>query len=312
MLQYALRRLLYSVPMLFGISSLVFILLNALPNDIAQRKAGDEATPELIAAIRADLGLDRPLMERYWEWISGVVTGDLGVSWHNGQSVISGITNTAPITLSMVLLSLLVALVIGVPIGVLAATRGGVTDRSLVGSSVLAMAVPNFWLALILVLVFALTLGWFPATGYVDLAASPVEWLRHLALPVAAVATVSIAAIARQTRSAMLENLGRDYVRTLRAAGVSERSVVYRHVLKNAAVPVLTTFGIQFVGLSGGSIIVEQVFAVPGLGQHTLTALSRSDVPVVLGILVLTAVAVVLINIAVDLLNAAVNPKVRL
>ncbi|MEQ3549081.1 ABC transporter permease [Pseudonocardia nematodicida] len=312
MIRYALRRLAYSVPMLFGLASLVFVLLNALPNDIAERRAGEEASPEAIAAIRADLGLDRPLTERYWEWVTAVLTGDFGVSWHNGQSVLTGIVQTAPITLSMVVLSLVVALVIGVPIGALAATRGGLADRGLVGATVVAMAVPNFWLALVLVLFFALSMGWFPATGYVDLSASPGEWLRHLVLPVAAVATVSISVIARQTRSAMLENLGRDYVRTLRAAGVDERSVVYKHVLKNAATPVLTTFGIQFVALSGGSIIVEQVFAVPGLGQHTLTALARGDVPVVLGILVLTAAAVVVINLAVDLMNAAVNPKVRL
>jgi len=311
-IRYAARRVLYSVPMLFGIASLVFVLLNALPNDIAERRAGDEASPEAIAAIRADLGLDRPLLERYAEWVGAVLTGDLGVSWHNGQSVLTGIVQTAPITLSMVVLSLVVALAIGVPIGVLAATRGGLVDRGLVGATVVAMAVPNFWLALLLVLLFGLSLGWFPATGYVDLAASPGQWLSHLVLPVAAVATVSISVIARQTRSAMLENLDRDYVRTLRAAGVGERSVVYRHALKNAATPVLTTFGIQFVALSGGSIIVEQVFAVPGLGQHTLTALARGDVPVVLGILVLTAAAVVVINLAVDLMNAAVNPRVRL
>ncbi|WP_224391068.1 ABC transporter permease [Pseudonocardia sp. ICBG1293] len=312
MIRYAVRRLLYSVPMLFGIASLVFVLLNALPNDIAERRAGDEASPEAIAAIRTELGLDRPLPERYGEWVAAVLSGDLGVSWHNGQSVLTGIVQTAPVALSMIVLSLVVALAVGVPIGVVAATRGGFVDRGLVGATVVAMAVPNFWLALLLVLLFGLSLGWLPATGYVDLADSPGRWLSHLVLPVVAVATVSISVIARQTRSAMVENLDRDYVRTLRAAGVSERSVVYRHALKNAATPVLTTFGIQFVALSGGSIIVEQVFAVPGLGQHTLTALARGDVPVVLGILVLTAAAVVLINLAVDLLNAAVNPKVRL
>ena len=311
MLLYALKRLAYSVPMLFGVSSLAFLLLNSLPSDIAQARAGEDATPETIAAIRASLGLDRPLIERYFDWLGALLQGDLGTSWHNGQSVLSGILASAPVTLSIVVLSLVLSLLIGVPIGVIAAVRGGRLDRVLVSSTVVALAIPNFWLALMLVLAFALTLSLLPATGYVPLDANPELWLQHLWLPVIAVATVAISSIARQTRSAMIENLGRDYVRTLRAAGIPERSVVYKHALKNSGVPILTTLGIQFVNLSGGSIIVEQVFAVPGLGQLTMTALARNDVPVVLGVLVVTAVAVVIINLAVDLLNSAVNPKVR-
>jgi peptide/nickel transport system permease protein len=225
--------------------------------------------------------------------------------------VLSGILASAPVTLSIVVLSLVLSLLVGVPIGVIAAVRGGRLDRALVSSTVVALAIPNFWLALMLVLAFALTISLLPATGYVPLDADPNLWLQHLWLPVIAVATVAISSIARQTRSAMIENLGRDYVRTLRAAGIPESSVVYKHALKNSGVPILTTLGIQFVNLSGGSIIVEQVFAVPGLGQLTMTALSRNDVPVVLGVLVVTAVAVVIINLAVDLLNSAVNPKVR-
>lgn len=309
MIRYAAKRLAYSIPMLFGVSTVTFLLLNLLPSDIAELKAGEDATPATIAAIRAELGLDRPVGERYLQWLGDAVRGDLGVSWHNGQAVLDGILASAPVTLSMVLLSLVLAVLAGVPIGVVAAVRGGLLDRFLVSSSVVALAIPNFWLGLMLVLVFGLTLGVLPATGYVPLASSPGEWLAHLVLPVVAVATVSVSAIARQTRSAMLENLDRDYVRTLRAAGVGEGSVVYRHALKNAGVPILTTLGIQFVNLSGGSIIVEQVFAVPGLGQYTMTALSRSDVPVVLGILVVTAAAVVVINLLVDLVNSAVNPK---
>ncbi len=311
MLIYALKRLAYAVPMLFGVSSLAFLMLNSLPADIAQIKAGEDATPATIAAIRESLGLDRPLAERYIDWLGALLRGDFGASWHNGQSVLSGILASAPVTLSIVVLSLALSLLIGVPVGVIAAVRGGRLDRLLVGSTVVALAIPNFWLALMLVLAFALAIPLLPATGYVPLEASPDLWLRHLWLPVIAVATVAISSIARQTRSAMIDNLGRDYVRTLRAAGVSEWSVVYKHALKNSGVPILTTLGIQFVNLSGGSIIVEQVFAVPGLGQLTMTALARNDVPVVLGVLVVTAIAVVVINLVVDLLNSAVNPKVR-
>ncbi|MCZ2827726.1 ABC transporter permease [Modestobacter sp. VKM Ac-2986] len=310
-MRYLLTRLAYALPMLFGVSSLAFLLLNLLPNDIAQIKAGEDATPQRIAEIRAGLGLDRPVLERYWDWLSSVLRGDLGESWHNGQQVVDGILATAPVTLSMVVLSLLLSLLVGVPIGVVAAVRGGVLDRVLVSSAVVALAVPNFWLALLMVYVFALSLGIVPATGYVPLDVDPGQWVLHLVLPVIAVASVAVSAIARQTRSAMLENLDRDYVRTLRATGIGEWSVVYKHALKNAGVPILTTLGIQFVNLSGGSIIVEQVFAVPGLGQYTMTALARNDVPVVLGVLVVTAIAVVLINLVVDLLNSAVNPKVR-
>ena len=311
MLVYALKRLAYSVPMLFGVSSLAFLLLNMLPSDIAQIKAGEDATPETIAAIRESMGLNRPVYERYVEWLGALLQGDLGASWHNGQSVLSGIVASAPVTLSIVVLSLLLALIVGVPIGVIAAVRGGRLDRILVSSTVVALAIPNFWLGLMLVLAFSLAIPLLPATGYVPLEANPALWLRHLVLPVLAVASVSVSAIARQTRSAMVENLNKDYVRTLRAAGMSETSVIYKHTLKNSAVPVLTTLGIQFVNLSGGSIIVEQVFAVPGLGQYTMTALARNDVPVVLGVLVVTAVAVVIINLIVDLMNSAVNPKVR-
>lgn len=311
MLVYALKRLAYSVPMLFGVSSLAFLLLNMLPSDIAQIKAGEDATPETIAAIRESMGLNRPVYERYFEWLGALLRGDLGVSWHNGQSVLSGIVASAPVTLSIVVLSLLLALIVGVPIGVIAAVRGGRLDKILVSSTVVALAIPNFWLGLMLVLAFSLAIPLLPATGYVPLEADPALWLRHLVLPVLAVASVSVSAIARQTRSAMVENLNKDYVRTLRAAGMSETSVIYKHTLKNSAVPVLTTLGIQFVNLSGGSIIVEQVFAVPGLGQYTMTALARNDVPVVLGVLVVTAVAVVIINLIVDLMNSAVNPKVR-
>jgi peptide/nickel transport system permease protein len=311
MLLYAMKRLAYSVPMLFGVSSLAFLLLNSLPSDIAQMKAGEDATPETIAAIRESLGLDRPLIERYIDWLGALLQGDLGTSWHNGQSVLSGILASAPVTLSIVVLSLVLSLLVGVPIGVIAAVRGGRLDRVLVSGTVVALAIPNFWLALMLVLAFALTLSLLPATGFVPLEVDPSLWLQHLWLPVIAVATVAISSIARQTRSAMIENLGRDYVRTLRAAGIPERSVVYKHALKNSGVPILTTLGIQFVNLSGGSIIVEQVFAVPGLGQLTMTALARNDVPVVLGVLVVTGLAVVVINLAVDLLNSAVNPKVR-
>jgi len=311
MLVYALKRLAYSVPMLFGVSSLAFLLLNMLPSDIAQLKAGEDATPEIIAGIRESMGLNRPLHERYIEWLGGLLHGDLGTSWHNGQTVLSGILATAPVTLSIVVLSMLLAMILGIPIGVIAALRGGRLDRALVSSTVVALAIPNFWLGLMLVLAFSLTLQWLPATGYVPLEANPALWLRHLTLPVIAVASVSVSSIARQTRSAMIENLSRDYVRTLRASGMREVSVVYKHALRNAAVPILTTFGIQFVNLSGGSIIVEQVFAVPGIGQFTMTALARNDVPVVLGILVVTAVAVVVINLLVDLMNSAVNPKVR-
>lgn len=311
MFAYAVKRLAYSVPMLFGVSSLAFLLLNMLPSDIAQLKAGEEATPETIAAIRESLGLNRPLYERYFEWLGALLQGDLGTSWHNGQTVLTGILASAPVTLSIVVLSMLLALILGVPIGVIAALRGGRLDRALVSSTVVALAIPNFWLGLMLVLAFSLILKWLPATGYIPLEADPALWLRHLVLPVVAVASVSVSSIARQTRSAMIENLNKDYVRTLRAAGMRETSVVYKHALKNSAVPILTTLGIQFVNLSGGSIIVEQVFAVPGLGQFTMTALARNDVPVVLGVLVVTAVAVVVINLIVDLMNSAVNPKVR-
>ncbi|MFK5690969.1 ABC transporter permease [Ornithinimicrobium sp. LYQ92] len=310
-MRYIAKRLLYALPMLFGVSALAFFLLNLLPTDIADSRAGEDATPETIAAIRESFGLNRPVVERYAEWVFSALRGDLGVSWHNGQPVLDSIVASAPVTLSMVVLSLVLSLLIGVPIGVIAAVRGGFLDRILVSGTVLALAVPNFWLALLLVLAFSLTLDVLPATGYVPLAEDPQLWALHLVLPVIAVATVSISAIARQTRSAMLENLGRDYVRTLRANGLSENSVLYRHVLKNSGVPVLTTLGIQFVNLSGGSIIVEQVFAVPGLGQLTMTALARNDLPVVLGVLLVTAVAVVVINLAVDLLNSVVNPKVR-
>ncbi|MGC5170543.1 ABC transporter permease [Microbacterium sp. DT81.1] len=312
MLTFIIRRILAGVVLLFVISVLAFGLLYLDSANIARRILGQNATPELVQQKAQELGLDRPIVVQYWDWLTSALTGDLGRSWFNGQLVTVSLSGRVAVTLSLVIGTTVVSAVLAVLLGVLAARRGGWIDGGVQFISVLGFAIPGFLIALYLVLIFAINLGWFKATGYIPITESFTGWLSSVTLPIAALAVGAIAAVTQQIRGSMLDALSRDYVRTLRSRGLPMSSVVYKHVLRNAGGPALAILAVQFIGLLGGAVIVEQVFALPGMGQLTVQAGLQGDVPVVMGLVMAFAVIVLIVNLLIDLAQAALNPKVRL
>jgi len=312
MLAFILRRILSGVVLIAVISFLAFVLLYASGGDIARRILGENATAETVAKKTEQLGLDQPLLVQYWNWVTGAFTGDLGRSWFTGEMVSVSVGNRVAVTLSIVIGTTLVSAIVAVVLGVLAARRGGAVDGSVQVISLIGFAIPGFLIALVLVLVFAVNLGWFKATGYVPLATSVAGWLSSVTLPIIALSIGAIAAVSQQVRGSVIDAMSRDYVRTLRSRGLTTNTVVYRHVLRNAGGPALAVLAVQFIGLLGGAVIVEQVFAIPGMGQLTVRATTLGDIPVVMGLVIAYAVIVIIVNLLIDLAQAALNPKVRL
>lgn len=312
MLVFIVRRILAGVVLLFVISMLAFGLLYLDSTNIARRILGQNATAELVLQKSAELGLDRPLFVQYGDWLVRALTGDFGRSWFNGQLVSVSLSGRLAVSLSIVIGATIVSAVIAVVLGVLAARRGGWVDAVVQFVSIIGFAVPGFLIALYLVLIFAINLGWFKATGYVPITQSFGGWLGSVTLPIVALSLGAIAAVAQQVRGSVSDALSRDYVRTLRSRGLSSTSVVYKHVLRNAGGPALAVLAVQFIGLLGGAVIVEQVFALPGMGQLTVQATAQGDIPVVMGVVIAFAAIVIIVNLLIDLAQAALNPKVRL
>jgi peptide/nickel transport system permease protein len=312
MFRFVLRRLLSGVVLLFVVTTLAYTLLYLGGGDIARRILGQMATAETVAQKSAELGLDKPLYVQYGEWLSGAVTGDLGRSWFTGQLVTDGIVSRLSVTLSIVIGATLVVALVSVTLGVWAAVRRGWVDRLVQGISILGFAIPGFLIALGLVTLFALNLRLFQATGYTKFTDSPTGWLATVTLPIIALAIGGIAGVAQQVRGSVVDALRQDYVRTLRSRGLSFNRVVFKHVLRNAGGPALAVLAVQFVGLLGGAVIVEQIFAIPGLGQVSVIATSQGDIPMVMGLVVAIAAIVVSVNLLIDLLQGWLNPKVRL
>ncbi|MDR1824696.1 MAG: ABC transporter permease [Bifidobacteriaceae bacterium] len=312
MLSYIARRLAAGVVLLVAITTVAFLLLYAGGGNIARRIVGQSATEEVVARKAAELGLDKPLWEQYWNWLTGAVHGDFGRSWFSGETVVAGLTSRLAVTLALVCLTTLIAALLAVVLGVLAATRRGWIDKVVQFGSVLGFAIPGFLIALALVVVFSINLGWFRATGFIRPSDSVSGWLKSITLPVIALAVGSIASVAQQVRGAVLDALSRDYVRTLRSRGVPSRRVVYKHVLRNAGGPALAVLGVNFIGMLGGTVIVERMFLLPGLGQLAVNATTQADIPYVMGLVLATAVIVVVVNLVIDLAQAALNPRVRL
>lgn len=305
-----LRRLLSVVPLLFIVSVLVFGLILLLPGDPARTIAGEEATPAQVAQVREQLGLDEPLVAQYGRWVAGVLHGDLGTSLFVNYDVDEAISSRASVTASLVGLALIVSLGLGVPLGALAGSRPGSRfDRIVTMGASAGVAIPNFWLGLVLVLFFAMGLEWFPATGYVGPTTNMGEWCRCIALPVVTLAVAGVAEVLRQTRASMTDQLRQDYVRTLRAKGLRP-SQVRRHALKNAMVPVVTVAGLLVSRLFGLSVIVEQVFGLPGVGSLAVEAVFKRDIPMIQGIVLCATVVVLVTNLLVDLSYRYFNPKV--
>jgi peptide/nickel transport system permease protein len=311
MLKFVLRRLAAGVVLIVVLSVLAFFLLYLSGGDIVRRILGQDATADTVAQKKHELGLDQPLFTQFWDWVSHAVRGDLGTSYFTGEDVVHAITSRLTVTLSLVISAVVITAIVAVVLGALAATRGGWVDRVIQVVVVLGFAVPGFLVAIGLVQVFAINLGWFKPTGYTKFADSPSGWLSSITLPVIALALGSIAGVAAQIRGSIIDAARQDYVRTLRSRGLSETRVIYKHVLRNAAGPALSVLALQFVGLLGGAVIVEQIFAIPGLGQVAVTAAGQGDNPLVLALVVVTAIIVVIVNLIVDLLQGWLNPKVR-
>ncbi len=294
------------------VATLVFFLAQLNPVDPAATIMGDDADLESLAEKRAELGIDRPLVVQYWDWLNSAVVGDLGTNWFNGEQITTELRDRIPVTLSMVFGSLIVALAIGSAFGVLAALKAGRwPDRTITVASSLGLAVPNFWIGLVLAYYVGVKLQWLPAIWPTTRPDSIARWVEALILPCVALGISASAAIARQARSSMIGVLQRDYVRTALAKGLPVRRVVSRHAIRNAAIPVVTLAGFQTSALIGGSIFVEFVFNVPGLGRFGVDAILRQNMPALLGFVMVTAAVVVVVNIVLDLSYAWLNPKVR-
>ena len=311
-LRYLARRLGSTIPMLVMVGLITFLLIHITPGDPAAVVAGENASQEAIDAARVRLGLDKPFPVQFWHWLAGVLSGDLGTSFTSGKPVTTLIFDRMPITLSLTAGATLIGLLIAVPLGVFAATqRGSWLDKTTIFGTSLGIAAPEFFIGLLLVLLVALEWGWLPATGYIPFEEDPVEWLRRLTLPSITLGLGVAAELARQVRGAMIDVLSRDYIQTARAKGLSGFSIIIKHGLKNAAIPVVTVLGLQIRRLLGGTVIVEQIFAMNGVGSLAVRAVFLRDLPVLLGVALTTAVIVLIVNLLVDMSYGYFDPKVR-
>jgi peptide/nickel transport system permease protein len=306
-----LRRLAQAIPVVVIATFLVFSLLKLVPGDIAVTLAGDNASDARIAEIRQIYGLDQPFLVQYFSWLGNVVQGDLSRSLLSGESVGASIARSFPNTLLIVVLAILIALVLGIPLGVISASRpGGVIDTILLAIGSLGIAVPNFWLAMLLVSFFALNMNWLPATGAVPLTTSISEALAHAILPAVALAAGGVAEVMRQLRSSLVEILGSQHVRTLHAKGLSPSAILWRHALKNVSVNLLTVTSLLFNRLFAATVVIEAVFAIPGMGGLVVKAAMNRDFPVVQGVVFVMVLVVVAVNLLTDILYRVFDPRV--
>jgi peptide/nickel transport system permease protein len=306
------RRILSTLPVLVIVALLTFVMLELTPGDPAAVVAGADATPEAIAAVRESMGLNDPLFQRFLGYIGSVVVGDLGTSYTSGEPVLASIVERLGVSLSLTVGALLIGLLVAVPAGIFAAVRSGSwLDRFTIFNTSLGVSSPEFFVGLLLILVFSLTLGWFPATGYVPFAEDPVDWFVRLVLPSLTLGVGVAAELTRHVRASMRDVLQRDYIQTARAKGLSTTSVIGKHGLKNAALPVVTVMGLQVRRLLAGTVIVEQIFAMNGIGTLAVRAVFLRDLPVLLGVALVTAVIVLIVNLVVDLSYGYLDPKVR-
>ena len=308
---YVLRRVGISLLTLFIATIVVFAGVRALPGDPAVAMSAESASPRALDAIRVQYGLDKPLPVQYVNWIGHALRGDLGHSPKTGLSVAQTLVQRVPITLELTVLALLVAVVIGIPIGILAAVRrGSISDYVASTTALAGLSVPHFWLGILFILAFAVHLGWLPASGFVPLT-SPLANLEHMLMPAVVLGIGLAAVVMRQMRSAMLESLGADYVRTARAKGLSGRSVVGVHALRNSLVTVVTVVGLQLGALISGAVITEQIFLIPGIGKLTIDSVFGRDYPALQGVVLVTATGYIVANLLVDLAYSVLNPRIR-
>lgn len=312
MFAFIVRRIITTIPVMAFVALFVFSLLYIAPGDPAAIIAGDQASPADVERIRASLGLDRPYLVRFGEWFFRVVQGDLGTSIFTSLPVTQLIAQRIEPTVSLMVLTLILAVSIAVPLGVVAAWKAGTwIDRGVVAFAVFGFSVPVFVIGYLLAYTFALKLDWVPVQGYTPLSQGLWPWFKNLVLPSITLGTVYIALIARITRATMLDVLQQDYIRTARSKGVAQNSILFLHALKNAAVPIITIIGIGVALLIGGAVVTESVFAIPGLGRLTLDAILRRDYPVIQGVVLIFSFVYVLVNLIIDLIYTLVDPRIR-
>lgn len=314
MLVYLGRRSLLAIPTLFGVALIVFFLMRSVPGDVVTNLVGlqGNVSQERLVELRRMFGLDLPIHVQFGQWFSAAVQGDLGSSLRTGRPIATDLALRFPVTLELTVLSLIIALVIALPVGVIAAlNRGRWLDQ--LGSlfALLGLSIPGFFLGILLILLFSLRLDWLPPAGYVPFAEAPLRNLQHMILPALSLGLILAAATARIVRSTLLEVLGRDFVRTARAKGLAESTVIMRHALRAALIPVVTVVGLQFGQLLGGAVIIEQVFSLPGVGRYALEGINLRDYPVVQGAVLLIAGAFVVVNLLVDVIYGLIDPRVR-
>jgi peptide/nickel transport system permease protein len=312
-LLFLARRLLYSLIVLFGVIIVVFSLVHLVPGDPVRIALGTRYTQEAYDALRAASGLDRPPLEQFFSYVFDVVRGDLGVSFRNGQPVAISLFERLPATVSLALVGIVIALLISIPAGIWAAMHEGrLSDGIIRITSQFGVSIPDFWMGLLLITLFASVLGWLPSSGYVAITEDPLQWMRRVILPGATVGFVAGAILTRYVRAAVLDVLSASFVRTARSKGLPPGVVTVRHVLRNALIPIITIAGIQLATILGGVIVVEVVFAWPGLGRLVYDAVAARDYPLVQGAVLLMAVLFLAINFLVDVLYAVADPRIRL
>ena len=309
---YILQRLFSTLIVIFGITFVVFMIIQLVPGDPARVVLGVAASEENVAALRERLGLNRPIWEQYGSWLSELAQGDLGNSLVTGQPVLEQILQRLPATLVLATAGLIVGLLIGLPAGIMSALKPhSPLDTTTSILSQIGVSIPDFWLGILLVLLFSLTLGWLPSQGYTPFSQDPVDWFRHLILPALTVGIISGSIQTRFNRSAMLEVLHQDYIRTARAKGLREALVVNRHALRNALIPIITILGLQLTALLSAVVVVEVVFSWPGLGRLTLDAVLDRDYPLLQGAVFTIATLLALVNLGTDLLYAFIDPRIE-
>jgi peptide/nickel transport system permease protein len=311
---YLLQRLAAMGLTLFGVSLLVFGMVRLIPGTVVEQLLGQAAmsSPEVVASFRRFFGLDQPLHVQYLSWLAGLLRGDLGVSWLSGRPVLGLFLERAPVSAELAVLAVGWSLLLGIPLGTASAVwGGGVRDGAIRVAATLGLSLPAFWQGAVLILLFSLYLGWMPSLSWVPFAQSPAGNLAIMALPVLTLGTATAAMITRMARSSMLDVLGREYVRTARAKGVSEPRVTFHHALRNALIPVVTVAGVQLGYIVGGIVVVEDVFTLPGVGRLLLDAIFQRDYPVVQGVILILAAVFMTLNLVVDLLYACIDPRLR-
>jgi peptide/nickel transport system permease protein len=312
MLRVLLRRIVQAVPVVLLATFIVFALLQLVPGDPAVTLAGDYATPQRIAEIRTQYGFDQPFLQQYLVWLVHALRGNLGHSLLTQENVLTLILSRLPNSLLIASFALILATLVGVPLALFAALRAGTrADAAATGLVSVGVALPSFWLAMLLVATFALKLRWFPATGAASLGTAPLDALRHAVLPAIALAAASAAEIARQLRGSLIEVLNAPFIRTLRAKGLPDRAILWRHALRNVAVTLLTILGLQVNRLLAGAVVIEAVFAIPGIGSLVSYSAVNKDFPVVQGIVLVLVLIVIAVNLLIDLLAAAIDPRAR-